>query len=106
MEKRSDISVSSSLDDEGRDVLRQRVEDEYEEECEDGEDDESNDVLLVLLPDEEDEGLHWVDKPGEAGCGTTGETRGDSVSTQIESTQGLKSFMALIKKLSTGYYSC
>lgn len=70
--------VSSSFDDEGRDLLRHRVEDEDKKEREDGEDDQSDDVLLVLLPDEEDEGLHGVDKPGKAGRGTTGGTTGYS----------------------------
>lgn len=69
--------VSSSIDDKGRDLLRHCVEDEDEEQREDGENDQSDDVLLVLFPDEEDEGLHWVDKPGEAGCGTTGGTTGN-----------------------------
>lgn len=56
---------------------RQRVEDEDEEEREDSEDGKSDDVLLELLPDEEDEGLHWVDEPAESGGGTTGGTTED-----------------------------
>ena len=36
---------------------RQRVDDEAEEEREDGEDDQSNDILFELPPDDEDEGL-------------------------------------------------
>lgn len=57
----------------------QRVDDEGEEEREDGEDDKSDDELLELLPDEEDEGLHRVDEPGEACGGTTRGKKGDSL---------------------------
>lgn len=60
-------------------MLRQRVDDEGEEERQDGKDDQSDDELLELLPDEEDEGLHRVDEPGEAGGGTTRGTTGDSL---------------------------
>lgn len=60
-------------------MLRQSVDDEGEEECEDGKDDQSDDKLLELLPDEEDEGLHRVDEPGEAGGWTTKRIAGDSL---------------------------
>lgn len=71
--------VSSSFDDEGGDLLRHGVEDEDQKDREDGEDEQSDDVLLVLLPDEKDEGLHRVDKPGKAGGGTTGGATGYSL---------------------------
>ena len=71
------LQVSSSVDNERGDLPRQSVEDEEEEDREDGEDERSDDELLELLPDEEDEGLHWVDEPGEAGGGTTRGTTGD-----------------------------
>lgn len=58
-------------------MLRQRIDDESEEECEDGKDDQSDDELLELLPDEEDEGFHRVDEPSEAGGGTTRGMTGD-----------------------------
>lgn len=67
---------SSSPDQKRGDLLRHRVEDEGEEEREDGEDDECDDVLLELLPDEVDEGLHRVEEPVKAGCGTTRGTTG------------------------------
>lgn len=60
-------------------MLWQRVDDEDEEEGEYGEDDQSNDELLVLFPDEEDEGLQRVDKPVEASGGTARGTTGDSL---------------------------
>lgn len=64
-------------------MLWQCVDNESKEECKDGEDDKSNDVLLVLPPDEEDEGLHWVDEPGEAGGGTSGGMTGNVFYTWI-----------------------
>lgn len=60
-------------------MLRQSVDNEAEEECEDGEDDQSDDILLELLPDDKDEGLHRVDEPSEASGGTTREKTGDSL---------------------------
>lgn len=53
-------------------MLRHRVDDEGEEQSEDDEHSQSDDVLFELPPDEVDEGLHGVDKPGEAGGWTTG----------------------------------
>ena len=69
--------VPSAADDEGADFPRQRVNDEDQEERQNGEDDQGYDVLLVFLPDEEDEGLHRVDEPVETGGGTAAETTGD-----------------------------
>lgn len=56
-------------------MLWHRIDNESEEDREDDKDDKCDDVLLELLPDEEDEGLHWVDEPSEVGGGTTGGTR-------------------------------
>lgn len=72
-------SISLPLDDERADLLWHCVDNEDDEKREDGDDNQSNDILLVFLPDEEDEGLHRVDEPGEAGGGTTGETTEDSL---------------------------
>lgn len=69
----------SSLHDEGADFPRQCVEDQNQEERQDEDDQQGYDVLLVILPDEEDKGLHWVDEPVEAGGGTAGEKIGDSM---------------------------
>lgn len=66
--------ASSPPDHQGGDLLRQRVDDEPQEQREDGQNHQRNDVLLELLPDEEDEGLHRIDEPVEAGGGTTGRT--------------------------------
>lgn len=76
--------MSSSFDDEGADLPRQRVDDEHQEERQDDEDDQSYDVLLVVLPDEEDEGLHWVDEPVEAGGWTTRDDRRQFVSVYLQ----------------------
>lgn len=72
-------SISLPLDDERADLLWHCVDNEDDEKREDGDNNQSNDILLVFLPDEEDEGLHRVDEPGEAGGGTTGETTEDSL---------------------------
>lgn len=72
-------SISLPLDDERADLLWHCVDNEDDEKREDGDDNQSNDILLVFLPDEEDEGLHRVDEPGKAGGGTTGETTEDSL---------------------------
>lgn len=70
---------TSSLEKECGDLLRQRVDEETNEERQDGENGESDDILLVFPPDEEDESLHRVDKPVEAGGRTTVGTRRDSL---------------------------
>lgn len=67
--------VSSSTDHQSRDLLWHCIDNEREEDCEDDKDNKSDDVLLELLPDEEDEGLHRVEEPSEIGGGTTGGTR-------------------------------
>lgn len=59
-------------------MLRHRVDDEGEEQCENGEDDQSDYIFLELLPDEEDKGLHRVDEPVKAGGGTTSGKTGNS----------------------------
>jgi len=104
-QKRSQL-VSSSIDNEAADLLWQCVDDENKEEREDGEDDQSNDILLVFLPDKEDEGLQWIDEPAEAGGGTTGEKTGDSLHLftplEIHSKQqaSQKNRLIPVKKLS------
>lgn len=76
LEEHEDVQqASSSFDDEGADLSRQRVDDEDQEERQDDQDEQRYDVLLVVFPDEEDEGLHRVDEPVEAGGRTTRETK-------------------------------
>lgn len=90
LEEHEDIQqASSSFDDEGADLSRQRVDDEDQEERQDDQDEQRYDVLLVVFPDEEDEGLHRVDKPVEAGGRTTGETKRDGLSqfTHLQSVR-------------------
>lgn len=59
-------------------MLWQRVQDEGKEECKDGEDGQSDDELLELLPYEVYEGLQRVDKPGEA-CRWTARENGKQI---------------------------
>lgn len=66
--------ASSPPEHQSGDLLRQRVDDEPQEEREDYQDHQGNDVLLELLPDEEDEGLHGIEEPVETGGGSTGRT--------------------------------
>lgn len=61
----------SSIYDERTDLSRERVEDEDEKNQQDCQDEQSDDVLLVFFPNEEDEGLHGVDKPVEGCLGAT-----------------------------------
>lgn len=68
--------------------MRQRVDDERQEQREEGQDDRGNDVLLEILPDEEDEGLHRIDEPVEAGGGTTGRTEKTRLS-RVRASEGL-----------------
>lgn len=60
-------AAPSAVDHQRRDLLRHGVEDEGEEEREHHEDHHGDDVLLELLPDQVDEGLHGIGEPGEAG---------------------------------------
>lgn len=59
------ISTFSSINNKLADVCRQGVEDEEEENPQDNQNEQSNDVLLVFLPDEEHKGLQGVHKPVE-----------------------------------------
>lgn len=63
-------SICSSTDNKLADVCWQGVENEEEEECQNNQNDQRNDVLLVLFPNEEHKGLHGVHEPVERRLGT------------------------------------
>lgn len=79
-----------SADQKSWDLLWQCIDNEGKEDSEDDKNDESNDVFLELLPDEEDEGLHRVDEPVKARGWTTRGMTGKNlgVYTWIEVTSG------------------
>lgn len=79
--------MSSPAYQHGCDLLRQRVDDETEEQSEDSQNDQGNDVLLELLPDEEDEGLHGIDEPVKTGGGTTRTEKTGSCKRNAKSRQ-------------------
>lgn len=53
------------------DVCGQGVQDEEKEQCQNRQNNQSNDVFLVFLPDKEHKGLHWVHKPVKRCLGAT-----------------------------------
>ena len=73
----------SAAEDGGWDLSGQSVDDEAQEERQHGQHHQRNDVLLIIPPDVEDEGLYGIHEPGEGQTGAAGRSRRVNVAVSI-----------------------